>query len=308
MSVALSLRHVRKVYRAGIPGCIAAVHALRDATLEVASGEVVALSGAPGAGKTTLLMIAAGRLRADGGAVSWFGSVAGPGLHPPGIACVPEYTSYYSCLTVREALEYYTMMRDVGISRSSAVFDTLNRVGLADLAQELVSRLSPFQIRRLALAQALLTSPRLLLLDETMSAGSFSHDLEQVIRDLASDGVAVLAAGRSVRGVERIASREVVLAAGRIGAPDRASRPEPLLELLVASPPVAAARLGARLDGVRQANGRVQVPLRGVSAESVMALCAALDVVVHGSEVVTSRIMRSPRERSTHVRVAEATT
>ena len=86
MPPALSLHHVVRRYRAGIPGCNASIEVLRDVSLEVRAGEIVGLSGAAGSGKSTLLLCCAGRLRPDGGTISWFGAVSRSGLHPAGIA------------------------------------------------------------------------------------------------------------------------------------------------------------------------------------------------------------------------------
>jgi ABC-type hemin transport system ATPase subunit len=71
----LELRGVVRSWRAGSPGCVASVRALRGIDLVVRAGEVVALAGGAGAGKTTLLLCAAGLVRPDGGTVS--GDVAG---------------------------------------------------------------------------------------------------------------------------------------------------------------------------------------------------------------------------------------
>ena len=70
---ALRIRHLRKRYRAGVRGCSAEVLVLRDVSLAVRAGEVVAVVGAPGAGKTTLLYCAAGLLRPDAGIVERVG-------------------------------------------------------------------------------------------------------------------------------------------------------------------------------------------------------------------------------------------
>ena len=75
---ALIAERLTKRYVAGIPGCRAAVSALSGLSLEVASGELVALVGAAGSGKSTLLLCAAGLLRPDSGSLRWFGSAQLP--------------------------------------------------------------------------------------------------------------------------------------------------------------------------------------------------------------------------------------
>jgi ABC-type glutathione transport system ATPase component len=73
MALALELRGISKTFLVGTINCRGAVHALRRVDLDVRCGEAVAIVGGPGAGKSTLLLCAAGLLRVDTGAVSWFG-------------------------------------------------------------------------------------------------------------------------------------------------------------------------------------------------------------------------------------------
>src|SRR5689334_1529665 len=82
VATSLSLRGVCNSYQAGIAGCSASVAVLRDVDLDVAPGELVAISSGVGAGKTTLLLCAAGMLRPDRGTVSWFGRVNRAGVSP----------------------------------------------------------------------------------------------------------------------------------------------------------------------------------------------------------------------------------
>jgi energy-coupling factor transporter ATP-binding protein EcfA2 len=74
LPLAVSVDRLKKSFVAGIPGCRGSVLALRGATLSVQRGEAVVLVGPPGAGKSTLLLCMAGLLRADDGAVRWFGA------------------------------------------------------------------------------------------------------------------------------------------------------------------------------------------------------------------------------------------
>ena len=307
MPPALSLHHVVRRYRAGIPGCAASIEVLRDVSLEVHAGEIVGLSGAGGSGKSTLLLCCAGRLRPDGGTISWFGAVSRSGLHPAGIALVPEHASYYSFLTVCEAIEYYCVLRDAPRAAGVRAGRALECVGLDGRTQRRVSQLSLGELRRLSLAQALVTSPRLLLLDETLDPPECDDNLGDLIRSLAADGLAILVATRDVEC--SVATRRLELVSGVVRPVPLVQEPSHLLELEVVAPAAALRRLAERFGAVVESGGCVRVPLSDVSAEEVMALCIALGVAVRSSTILQSRI----GARTAHfggatrsVRVAEA--
>lgn len=76
MAAALEVHGLAKRYAAGVGGCAAAAHVLRDVTLSVRAGEVVAIAGARGAGKSTLLLCLAGLIAPDAGQVRWFGDAS----------------------------------------------------------------------------------------------------------------------------------------------------------------------------------------------------------------------------------------
>src|SRR3954469_5414877 len=95
MAGALSINGLVKRYRAGPPSESRVVHALAGVTMSVERGEIVGVTGAHGSGKSTLLLCASGLVRPDSGFVSWFDSRLQPPSVPPGIAFVPQRTSYY---------------------------------------------------------------------------------------------------------------------------------------------------------------------------------------------------------------------
>src|SRR5438477_8379092 len=113
MPAALCVERVVKQYRCGPWGRTEAVRALDGVSVSAAAGEIVGITGPRGAGKSTLLLCASGLVRPDGGSVSWFGAKISGRDVPPGISFVPQRASYYSFLTVREALEYYATLHDL---------------------------------------------------------------------------------------------------------------------------------------------------------------------------------------------------
>ena len=200
MTNSLSLRGVCKSYHAGIAGCSASVAVLRDVDLDVAPGEILAISSGVGAGKTTLLLCAAGMLRPDRGTVAWFGRVnrADVSPRPEGIAYACDRPFPYGFLTAREALEYSAVVRDLPIAQSaSRVADVLERTGLAPFSDRRVDSLDRAGLSRLAIATALLQQPRLLLIDDVSSGCNAATAVEvvAVLRWLAAQGAAVVVAG-----------------------------------------------------------------------------------------------------------------
>src|SRR5580765_7899868 len=137
MSDCLSMCGVSKSYDAGVRGCSATVSVLRDVHLDVASGEIVGIAAAPASGKTTLLMCAGGLLRPDRGFVSSFG---GPprrdaSARPEGIAFAGDRPFPYGFLTIREAVEYAAIVRDLPLRDSAQrVADALDRTALGAVA------------------------------------------------------------------------------------------------------------------------------------------------------------------------------
>ena len=244
MSDCLSLRGVCKSYDTGVRGCSASVRVLCDVDLDVAAGEIVAISAAPSAGKTTLLLCAAGMLRPDRGSISWFGGPARrDGAPPDGIAYASDRPFPYGFLSIREALEYAAIVRDLPLRDSSVrVTRALERTGLAAFEERRVDSLNGAQLSRFGLAAALLACPRLILVDDLASGcdADTAHELVALLRLAAADGAGVLAAGKLVPWLASaddaspcIPTRPVSLVAGRIeigtveplGAPRRVPVP-----------------------------------------------------------------------------------
>src|SRR5215204_5873743 len=204
MSDCLSLRGVSKGYHAGVRGCSATVTVLRDVNLTVAAGEIVAISSAPAAGKTTLLMCAAGLMRPDRGVVSWFGATAGRDgtARPVGIAYAGDRPFPYGFLTTREALEYAAIVRDLPLRDSARrVACAMERTRLSAAADRRVDALHGSDLARLSVASALLSEPRLLLIDDIGSGcdPAVAEELVRLLHVVASEGAGVVVSGRLVQ-------------------------------------------------------------------------------------------------------------
>jgi ABC-type multidrug transport system ATPase subunit len=219
MELALAVRGLVKVFRSGERNRLTSVPALRDVSFDVSSGEIVAVVGRPGAGKSSLLLCLAGLLRGDGGTISWYGEQVTHHHVPAGLTYVPGRAGYYSFLTVREALEYYATLHDLSTrNRAEQVDAALREVALHPHSSRRLSSLSPSFLQRLALAQALIGSPRAILLDEALCGEGLLFDKEIValLTRLARRGIVIILAAPNPVEVHRIAARVINLVEGRI--------------------------------------------------------------------------------------------
>ncbi|WP_436493791.1 ABC transporter ATP-binding protein [Actinokineospora sp. HUAS TT18] len=205
------------------------VPAVSDVDIEVADGEVVALLGPSGCGKSTLLRAVAGLEPLASGAIAWNGGdLAGVPVHKRGFGLVFQDGQLFPHRDVAANIAFGLRMR--GDSAPGRVDDLLDLVGLAGYNNRRVTELSGGEQQRVALARALAPRPRLLLLDEPLSA------LDRVLREqLAIDLARVLRTERSTAIVVThdhdeaftLADRVAVMRSGRIvqtGRPDEVWR------------------------------------------------------------------------------------
>ena len=219
MPPAIRTRALRKRYHAGVLGCSACVEVLRGVDLDVSRGEVVGVAGAGGAGKTTLLLCLAGLLRPDVGSVCWFGERVPSPHRPAGIAYVQDRPTKYAFLSVREALGFYATLNDLPLAdRESRVDEALALTALRPLAQRRVGQLNADALRWLAIAQALIARPRLLLRDESVCRIQPDGETEPrgFLHGLASRGTAVVVASSDADALARLCDRFVSLVDGVI--------------------------------------------------------------------------------------------
>jgi ABC-type multidrug transport system ATPase subunit len=279
-----------KSYRAGVAGCAAAVAAVRGVDLDVAAGEALGVLGPPGAGKSTLLLCLAGLLRPDAGTIAWFERSADEAGRPPGIVYVPDRAAHYAFMTVREAVEYHAMLRDVAGQGTSVIDVALEQAGLAAVAATRVGDV-PWSIGpRLSLAQALVGSPRVLLLDETLSGldPRSRREIAVMLRTLVDRGMTVIAAAETLDSVDDLVTRVAVMLAGEMTGPvDFPAVPrQRVLELTVATPALARRIFGARVAEGLWDPHVLKVPLEGTSPEAILARCRASGIRVESSRVI----------------------
>lgn len=200
------------------------VHALKGVSFHVRPGEIVALLGANGAGKSTTLRAISGLVRPRQGDIRWQGrslrNVPAHAIVSLGVSHAPEGRKVFSTLTVEENLNLgaYTRRRDRDeVARNKErVFALFPR--LAERRHQLAGTLSGGEQQMLAIGRALMSSPRLLLLDEPSLglAPLLVRAIFQTIREINQQGVTILLVEQNVRAALQLAHRAYVLETGRL--------------------------------------------------------------------------------------------
>lgn len=192
--------------------------ALDGLSFKVEPGEVLGLLGHNGAGKTTSMKLIMGVIAPTAGEVRVMGeSPVGRASEQlrRALGYLPENVSFYQQLTGREALRYFARLKGVS---ASAVDVLLERVGLVQAANKRIKTYSKGMRQRIGLAQALLGTPRLLLLDEP-TAGldpQVTREFYAMVDDLRAQGVTILISSHVLPGVETHIDRAVILGHGRL--------------------------------------------------------------------------------------------
>ncbi len=218
---ALSVTDLRKTY--------GKVEALRGVGLEVAEGELFGLLGPNGAGKSTLVKIACGLVSPTAGGAEIAGAPAGsPAAHRE-LGYLAELFRFPDWLTADEVLELHQRLaRSAGGAAERA--ELLELVGLTEATARRVGQMSKGMQQRLGIAQAMVGSPKLLLLDEPTSAldPSGRRTVRTLLEELRSRGVAVLLNSHLLSEVELVCDRVAIIDRGLVvaaGTPAELSRP-----------------------------------------------------------------------------------
>jgi putative spermidine/putrescine transport system ATP-binding protein len=211
--------------------------ALAGVNLAIKPGEFVALLGPSGCGKTTALRTLAGLEQADGGSILIDGKdVVNVPVNKRDIGMVFQSYSLFPHMTVRENVEFGLRMRKVASGeRRARAEESLELVGLGRLAGRYAHQLSGGQQQRVALARALVTRPRVLLLDEPLSAldAKVRVQLRDEIRRIQTDlGITTLFVTHDQEEALAVADRVAVM---RDGSVEQIGTPEELYTAPVSS-------------------------------------------------------------------------
>ncbi|BCJ35350.1 ABC transporter [Actinocatenispora thailandica] len=238
------------------------VIALDGVDLDVPAGQVHGLVGPNGAGKTTLLGLLLGLAAPDSGALQILGAPVGRSLSvPDGVAGFVDGPGLYPGLTARRNLAALAALR--GLDRADAhVGEALEQVGLTDVADDRVQGFSLGMRQRLGVAAALLTRPRLLVLDEPANGldPAGTRQVHRVITDVAAEGTAVVLSSHRMDDLAALCAQVSILAAGRVvfSGPVRklAAESGELDYRVVVSDPAAAPTVVSQIPDLRLLPGR----------------------------------------------------
>jgi ABC-2 type transport system ATP-binding protein len=202
----------------GITKYFGDVVALDGIDLDVAPGQIHGLVGPNGAGKTTLLGLLLGLAVADEGRLEILGTPIGRApAAPGGVAGFVDGPGLYPSLTARQNLAALAALRGRD-GRTADIGDVLEQVGLTDVTDDRVRGFSLGMRQRLGLAAALLTEPRLLVLDEPANGLDpvGKRHVHGVLDRLATGGTTVVLSSHRMDDLEALCSEVTILAAGRV--------------------------------------------------------------------------------------------
>jgi ABC-2 type transport system ATP-binding protein len=269
----------------GITKSFGDVVALDGVDVDVAAGQIHGLVGPNGAGKTTLLGLLLGLAVADEGSLEILGAPVSRALAAPdGIAGFVDGPGLYPSLTARQNLAALARLRGRD-ARTADIGDVLDQVGLTDVADDRVRGFSLGMRQRLGLAAALLTRPRLLVLDEPANGldPAGKRHVHGVLNRLVADGATVVLSSHRMDDLEALCAEVTILATGRVvfsGPLGKLSAENQELDYRIrTSDPEAAAALVLDTSGVSIVDGTDTVrPDPQVLV--VRAVVAALDELV----------------------------
>ena len=197
------------------------IHAIRDVSFTVGQGEIVALIGANGAGKSTTLKTVSGMLRSRGGSITFLGEdisrTESYRLLGKGLAHVPEGRRIFLQMTVLENLEMGAYIHGKPASAElERIFTLFPRLG--ERKDQVAGTLSGGEQQMLAMGRALISSPKLLMLDEPSMGLSpiLVPQIFDIVEALHREGVTILLVEQNADMALQLADRAYVLESGKV--------------------------------------------------------------------------------------------
>lgn len=200
-----------------------AIHAIRDVSLEVNEGEIVSLIGANGAGKTTTLHTITGLKKASGGEVLLEGqnllTIEPAKILPMGLAHVPEGRRVFAQMTVEENLEMGAFIIKDRVQTQADIEKVYNHFPrLRERCKQAAGTLSGGEQQMLAIGRAIMSRPRLILMDEPSMGLSplLVKEIFNIIQELNKSGMTILLVEQNAKMALSIAHRAYVLETGKV--------------------------------------------------------------------------------------------
>ena len=198
-----------------------AIHAIKGVSFEVNEGEIVALIGANGAGKSTILKTVSGLMHSRTGSISFCGEnithIDSYKLLAKGLAHVPEGRRIFLQMTVQENLEMGAFIKKTADPKDlDMVFELFPR--LKERRKQVAGTLSGGEQQMLAMSRALMSHPKLMMLDEpSMGLAPILVDqIFDIIKELHKQGTTILLVEQNARKALQVADRAYVLETGNI--------------------------------------------------------------------------------------------
>jgi len=262
LALAVDLRNLTKRF-----GPVTAVNNL---SLQLESGEIVAFLGPNGAGKTTTIDMLLGLTRPDVGTARVYGRLPADAIGRGEVSAVMQNSGLLKDFTVRETVAYTASL----YAHARPVNEVLERAGIGSIADRRVQKCSGGEQQRLRFAMALLSDPRLLILDEPTTGMDVQgrRDFWSAIRKDAAQGRTVMFATHYLDEADAYADRIVLIRQGVVVADGTTAE----IKNLASGRVVRATLPGVNLDALKVLSGVTHVEVRG---EAVIVNCTNSDIV-----------------------------
>lgn len=192
---------------------------LKNVSFSIEAGQAFGFLGHNGAGKTTTIKCILGLVRASSGKIEIFGEDAARASSRRSLGYLPEQPYFYDHLSVQELLELYATLAGVAKAKRRALIrQALERTHAAELARSPMRSLSKGLTQRVALAQAIVAQPRLLILDEPFSGldPMGRKEFADIFFALKKEGTTIMMSSHVLSDVEHICDRASILVRGQI--------------------------------------------------------------------------------------------
>jgi ABC-2 type transport system ATP-binding protein len=257
--------------------------ALDDLSLSVRPGEVFGFLGHNGAGKTTTLKLLTGLIFPTHGSAKILGLPVGDPVAFRNVGYLPENPYFYDYLTAGELLDYFSKFFPMtAAQRRERCELVLEQAGLKDFRDVALRKFSKGMLQRVGIAQAVLHSPEVVLLDEPMSGLDpvGRRDVRNLILQLKSEGKTVFFSTHILSDAEALCDRVAILHRGKlvgVGQIAELLKRQSGFEAIVESCPAAALAALQRLasSAIISSGGHHRVEVPEEKEQELLALCAA---------------------------------